>query len=189
MELRWNPSVHAVRRIKERCGIDETQAKSFINQLMQTAKYVTTQGKNPVYKHEGREVFIVADAEKNTIVTVYSAEETETGAPENAKQPKSSAISITVDRIANAIKREFKRMQTEVTREVRKLSEQVAVMHVEVAQLNVNKIRCKNPITQLHIQARIDEILSQADELARAIDEKLTQFEKAKSEVGAVVGE
>ena len=183
--LRWNPSVHAVRRIKERCGIEEIHAKSFINQLMQTAQYVTSQGKNPVYKHEGRDVFIVADTEKNTIVTVYSAEETPNGTP----KPKQSAVGITVDRIANAVKREFKRMQTEALRDIRKLKEEYAAMYVEIAQLKYNKIRCKAPHTQQHIQAKIDELVAKTSELSKIIDAKLTEVETAQSEIEAVVGE
>lgn len=188
--LRWNPTVHAVRRIKERCGIDETQAKSFINQIMASAKYVTTQPDgNTVYKHENRDIMIVVDTAKSTVITIHSATQTPTGAPSDiAEQPKSAA-SITVDRIANAVKREFKRMQTEVSREVRKLSEQVAIMHAEAAQLNVNKIRCRNPKTQTLIQARIDEILNKSEEIAKVIDVKLTEIERAKNEVQAVAGE
>lgn len=190
--LRWNPTVHAVRRIKERCGIDETQAKSFINQIMASAKYITTQGNRLVYLHEKRNLMVVVNPEEGAVITVHPAEDerqAETLAVEQTQAQPKQALSITVDRIANAVKREFKRMQTEVTREVRKLSEQVAIMHAEAAQLNVNKIRCRNPRTQTLIQARIDEILNKSEELAKVIDVKLTEIERAKDEVGAVIGE
>jgi len=183
--MRWNPTVHAVRRLKERCGIDETQAKTFINQLMQSAKYVTTQGKNLVYKHEGREVFIVADTEKNTIVTVYSAEETIDGTPGNTVQQRPT---LSVNRLASAIKREFDRMQREVRREVRQLSEELARLNIEVATLNLNKIRCRAPHTQSLIQSRIDAMMAQAGELAERIDARLTEVEMAQSEVESVIG-
>lgn len=182
---RWNPSVHAVRRIKERCNIDETQAKSFINQLMQTAKYVTTQERGQlVYMHEGRDLFIVVDAEKNTVITVYSVDETEDGVP----KPKSIA-AITTNRLATAIKREFKRMQTEALRDIRKMKEEYAAMYVEIAQLKYNKIRCRAPHTQLIIQTKIDELVAKTSELTKVIDAKLTEIERAKSEVQAVAGE
>lgn len=187
--LRWNPTVHAVRRIKERCGVEETQAKSFINQIMASAKYVTTQPDgNTVYKHENRDIMIVVDTEKNTVITLHSATQTPTGAPSEVK-PTQSIASITVDRIATAVKREFKRMQTEALRDIRKLKEEYAAIYIEIAQLKYNKIRCKAPHTQLHIQTKIDELVARTAELTKVIDAKLTEIQQAETEVKAVVSE
>jgi len=177
-----NVSSHAIDRAVERLGQTKHFAEQHIRQLLAASNYhgetPAPNGKRDIYIHRKTGTTIVIDPSNNIVVTVYKAEE----------QSKSAA-SITVDRIANAVKREFKRMQTEVTREVRKLSEQVAIMHAEAAQLNVNKIRCRAPHTQLLIQARIDDILTRADELAKVIDVKLTEIERAKSEVQAVAGE
>jgi len=188
--MRWNPTVHAVRRLKERCGIDETQAKPFINQLMKTAKYVTTQGPDRlIYKAEGLDLLIAVNPEKNTIITVHSATETDDGVPTAIQVQSKSVASITVNRLASAIKREFDRMQREVRREVRQLSEELARLNIEVATLNLNKIRCRAPHTQSLIQSRIDAMMAEAGELAKRIDAKLTEVEMAQSEVEAVVGE
>lgn len=80
-------------------------------------------------------------------------------------------------------------MQREVNREVRKLKEQLAHLNVEVATLNLNKIRCKAPHTQELIQTRIDGLIERAGELASEIDAKLTEIERAKTETEAVISE
>lgn len=185
--LRWQPTVHAVRRIKERCGVEEVHATNFVNQLMQTAKYVTTQGKRLVYLHEGRGVMIVVNAEEGVIITVHPAESPkETN--EEPTQIKSKA-TITIDRISAAIKRELSRMTTQLRREIRKLTEQQAQLNVSIAELTLNKIRCKAPHTQVLIQTRIDAIITQVNEIAQEVDAKLTQIKNAEREVSEVVGE
>lgn len=188
MELRWNPTVHAVRRIKERCGIEETQAKSFVNQLMQTAKYVTTQGNRLVYLHENRNLMIVVNPDEGAVITVHPAED-DRQSEVIEDTPKQSVVSISVDRIANAVKREFKRMQTETLRDIRKLKEEYAATYVEIAQLKYNKIRCRAPHNKLRIEAKINELVAAANEMSKVIDAKLTEIERAKAEVGAVIGE
>lgn len=188
--LRWNPTVHAIKRIKERCGIEETQAKAFVNQLMQNAKYITT---NPngtsVYKHDKRDIMMVVNPELNVVITIHSATQTKTGAPNEESTQVKSQSRITIDRISAAIKRELSRMTTQLRREIRKLTEQQAQLNVTAAELTLNKIRCKAPHTQALIQTRIDAIITQVDDLAQDIDAKLTQIKNAEREVSEVVGE
>lgn len=188
--LRWNPTVHAIKRIKERCGIEETQAKAFVNQLMQNAKYITT---NPngtsVYKHDKRDIMMVVNPELNVVITIHSATQTETGAPNDESTQVKSQSKITIDRISAAIKRELSRMTTQLRREIRKLAEQQAQHNVNIAELNLNKVRCKAPHTQALIQTRIDAIITQVEDLAQEIDAKLTQIKNAEREVSEVVGE
>lgn len=176
-KIQWNPSLHAVQRLKERLGVAEASAKNFVNQLMQTANYVTTSKDGcDTYHHEKRNVFIVVDAINKIIVTVYP--------PVIDDKP-----TFTIERISNAIKREFNRMKTQLSREVRKMTEQQAQLNVQMAELSLNKIRCYHPPTQALIQSRIDLIKSQVSELATEIDVKLTQIQQAADEVKAVVGE
>lgn len=188
--LRWNPTVHAIKRIKERCGIEETQAKAFVNQLMQNAKYITT---NPngtsVYKHDKRDIMMVVNPELNVVITIHSATKTETGAPNDEPTQVKSQSKITIDRISAAIKRELSKMTTQLRREIRKLTEQQAQLNISAAELTLNKIRCKAPHTQALIQTRIDAIITQVDDLAQEIDAKLTQIKNAEREVSEVVGE
>ena len=188
--LRWNPTVHAIKRIKERCGIEETQAKAFVNQLMQHAKYITT---NPngtsVYKHDNRDIMMVVNPELNVVITIHSATQTEDGAPNAESTQIKSKATITIDRISVAIKRELSKMTTQLRREIRKLTEQQAQLNVSAAELTLNKIRCKAPHTQALIQTRIDAIITQVDEIAQEVDAKLTQIKNAEREVGEVIGE
>lgn len=182
--LRWQPTVHAVRRIKERCGVDEIHAANFVNQLMQTAKYVTTQGKRLVYLHEGRGMMIVVNPDEGAVITVHPAE-----SPKVDVKPTQSKATITIDRISAAIKRELSRMTTQLRREIRKLTEQQAQLNVSIAELTLNKVRCKAPHTQALIQTRIDAIITQVNEIAQEVDAKLTQIKNAEREVNEVVGE
>lgn len=183
--LRWQPTVHAVRRIKERCGVEEIHATNFVNQLMQTAKYVTTQGKRLVYLHEGRGLMIVVNPEEGAIITVHPAESPKV----EAKETLTTKATITIDRISAAIKRELSRMTTQLRREIRKLTEQQAQLNVSIAELTLNKVRCKNPLTQSLIQSRIDAIITQVESLAQEVDVKLTQIKVAEREVSEVIGE
>jgi len=182
--LRWQPTVHAVRRIKERCGVEEVHATNFVNQLMQTAKYVTTQGKRLIYLHEGRGLMIVVNPEEGAVITVHPAE-----SPRIDAKPTQSKATITIDRISAAIKRELSRMTTQLRREIRKLTEQQAQLNISAAELTLNKIRCKAPHTQALIQTRIDAIITQVNEIAQEVDAKLTQIKNAEREVSEVVGE
>lgn len=175
--IKWNPSLHAVQRLKERFGIVESNAKNFVNQLMQSATYVTTsKDGRDTYHHANRNVFIVVDTLSKIVITVYPPVET-------GKQP------ITIDRIATAIKRELSKMTTQLRREIRKLTEQQAELNVNIAELSLNKIRCKAPHTQALIQTRIDAIITQVDEIAQEVDAKLTQIKVAEREVSEVIGE
>ena len=178
--MRWTPTVHAIQRLKERFEVTPEGAVNYVNQIMTQAKYVSA-GKagKLVYYYEKRDMMIVVNPDENVIVTVH----------EGAEPTAKSNAAITIDRIATAVKREFKRMTTQYQREIRKLTEQKAQLGVLVAELTLNKIRCYHPGTQSLIQSRIDEAKSQIESLANDIDVKLTQLQAAESEVKAVVGE
>lgn len=187
--LRWNPTVHAIRRLKERYNIEEADAKTYLNDAMRQAKYITTQPDGKlVYKHASYDMMIVVDATKNTIVTLFSATQTETGAPVDIS-PKKSSVIITVDRIASALKRELRIFTAQLKREANRLVEQQAELNVRIAELALNKARCKAPHTRDLIQSRIDEVTGHVTALAKEIDAKLTEIQRAESEVKAVVGE
>ena len=178
--MRWTPTVHAIQRLKERFEVTPEGAVNYVNQIMAQAKYVSA-GKagKLVYYYEKRDMMIVVNPDENVIVTVH--EGTEPTAKSNA--------AITIDRIATAVKREFKRMTTQYQREIRKMTEQKAELGVLVAELTLNHVRCDAPHTKQLIQSRIDEAKSQITQLANDIDAKLTQISEAEREVKAVVGE
>jgi len=173
-------SKHAIDRAVERLNQPKHCAENHIRQLLSAATFhgegSNEYGKVDIYLHRKTGVSIVVSQKDNTVVTLYC--------PDEQKMPK-----LTVSRITNAIKRELERMTTQYKREIRKLHEQQAVINVRIAELSLNKIRCYHPPTKALIQSRIDEYLTQINELAREIDGKMAQIEKAETEVKAVVGE
>ena len=174
---------HAIERIIERLNQPEFNAENYVRQLLATATYMgestNYRSKTDIYSHKKTGVTIVVSQCEDAVITVYKAEE----------QAQPSTAAITIDRIASAVKREFKRMTTQYQREIRKMTEQKAELGVQVAELTLNKIRCYHPPTQALIQSRIDEAKSQITQLANDIDAKLTQISEAEKEVRAVVGE
>ena len=187
--MRWTPTVHAIQRLKERFGITPDAAVNYVNQIMAQAKYVSAgKADKLVYYYEKRDMMIVVNPDENVIVTVHEGSEPVYAKPAVKLTPTQSA-TITIDRIASAVKRELTRMTTQYRREIRKLSEQQAQLGVQVAELTLNKIRCYHPGTQALIQSRIDEAKARIVELANEIDGKLTQLQAAEQEVQAVIGE
>lgn len=187
--MRWTPTVHAIQRLKERFGITPDAAVNYVNQIMAQAKYVSAgKADKLVYYYEKRDMMIVVNPDENVIVTVHEGSEPVASKPAVKLTPTQSA-TITIDRIAAAVKRELTRMTTQYRREIRKLSEQQALLNVQVAEMALNQLRCKAPHTKELIQSRIDEAKARIAELAHEIDGKLTQLQAANDEVKAVVGE
>lgn len=175
-------SQHAIERITERLNQPEFNAENYVRMLLASATYMgTTSNRHGIcdnYSHHKSGVTIVVSQADKRVVTVKSRIE---------QAPATTTIS--VSRISDAIKREFARMKTELSRQIRKHSEQLARLEIEVATLKLNKVRCKAPHTQELIQSRIDGFMAQVTELAQEIDVKLTQIQTAETEVKAVVGE
>lgn len=175
--MKYNPSVHAVERIRERFGVMEEHAKNFANQLMEIAKYVTTQPDGKVvYKNADRDTMIVVDERTSTIVTVLP--------PANVQARIDVGNPFYKD-ITATIKRQLTKAQRQFTREFRSLSESQALVQIEIAQLTLNKVRAKNPKTQASIQTNIDAALDMFDEIGGALGELQTDFERTKREADA----
>lgn len=174
---------HAIDRSIERLGFQRATADNNIRQLLAVAAFhgigSSSKGPTEIYLHRKTRTTIVISRKENCVVTVYRADE----------EPTQSKATITIDRISAAIKRELSKMTTQLRREIRKLTEQQAQLNVNIAELNLNKVRCKAPHTQALIQTRIDAIITQVDDLAQEIDAKLTQIKNAEREVSEVVGE
>ena len=189
--MRWNPTVHAIQRLKERFDVKPEGALNYVNQVMAQAKYVSA-GKagKLVYYYEKRDMMIVVNPDENVIVTVHPATEPAvTPAVVPAAPAPSAAPKLTIDRIADAVKREYKRMRTEVAREINKMKEEHAATGVKIAELRWKYVRCKAPHTKALIQSRIDELVAVTRQITTDIDAKLTQMEAAEAEVRMVVGE
>ena len=178
-------TAHAVERARQRFetkGTSDNVAHT-LRQWFTRAVYKGREPRGKIYDNISKDVRLIMDETAQTIITVYRLSTVDDHVAAKL------APKITVPAIKDAIMRQYKRMTTELKREVRKLHEQAAEIHVQAAQLNVNKIRCKAPHTQALIQSRIDGLLTQAADITRDIDAKLTQIETAGREVKAVVGE
>ena len=173
---------HAIERIVERLGQPEVNAENHVRTLLASATYHgksgNYEGPCDIYVHKKSGTTIVVSQLENRVITVYKAEE-----------PQQSVAKITVDRIKDAVIREYKRMRTEATREINRLKERHAAVYIDISQLKYNLVRCKAPHTKALIQTRIDDLLATTKELALEIDAKLTQIDVAENEVKAVVGE
>jgi hypothetical protein len=157
--MKYNPSVHAVERIRQYFGIMEDSAKNFANQLMESAKYVTTQTDGKcVYKHDAKDVMIVVDTKKNVIVTVLPPN----GEGNNTKQvvvkPKVSGYNAIIEKAREVITKEIAKARRQFTKETRKLTLTEAEIGFEIATLALNKARARNPLTQASIEAKINEL-------------------------------
>lgn len=186
---RYNPSVHAVERIREYFGIMEDSAKTFINEAMHKAKYVTTQRDgNLVYKYEDKDAMIVVDAKTNVIITVL---------PPNGKGKRNGSsegfrpLDVSNEILAAAhatIKRELTKARRRFTSEYRKLQIEQAELGVEIAQAIVNKARCKAPHTQALIQARIDATQEYYDAVQAKIERVQAEYSRTRTEAQVFIG-
>ena len=186
--IRYSVHPHAVKRAKERLELKGTVDNTLVQYMVKAVRGAKTPQGGVIYDNYAKNARLIVDEAAHEIKTVYRLDTIKVEGNEMIVRVM-DGMNITVDRIATAIKRELSRMTTQINREVRKLTEQAATIQVEIAQLHVNKIRCKHPKTQSLIQTRIDELSAKVDDLAKVIDGKLTQMQTAKVEVEAVVGE
>ena len=184
--MRYNPSVHAVERIRERFGIMEEHAKNFANQLMQSAKYVTTQPDGKVvYKHDGKDAMLVVDTNANVIVTILP--------PANAGKRNRYTKSIDttnaiIEKAHAVIKRELAKARRSYNAEYRALSLEQAEVSLEIAQANVKKVRCKAPHTKVLIQERIDALQAYHQTIEAKLVAIKDEQERMTAEAMALVG-
>lgn len=179
--MKYNPSVHAVERVRQYFGIMEENAKNFVNQLMTSAKYVTTQvdGK-AVYKHDGKDVMIVVDTNRNVIVTVLPPH----GEGNNTKPVavKPSAYNAIIEKARETIKRELTKASRQFTTETRALAVFEAELGVDIARLTLNKAKCKAPHTKAMIQERINELEVGRQAVAKQLQTVAERFEQMRKD-------
>lgn len=191
MTQKWYATTHAKTRLTERFNIPTHQADSYVNQLRVNAVYkgeTQDNGKTAfVYDHYKSGVRLLLDKKGSNVITVKQLDTVKIDG--EILLIKTEPRKLTIDRISAVIKRELSKMTTQLRREIRKLTEQQAELNVSIAELTLNKIRCRAPHTQALIQTRIDAIITQVDEIAQEVDAKLTQIKNAEREVSEVVGE
>lgn len=186
MTPKLNVSMHAIERARERFdakGTNDNVTHTLRSWFTRAVRKGRDNASGIIFDNVAKDVRMILDETCQTVLTVYRLSEVD------EYVAKKMSPKLTVDRIANAVKREYKRMRTDALREIRKLKEEYAAIYVEIAQLKYNKIRCRAPHTQLLIQTRIDDLVAKTSELTKIIDAKLTEIEVADSEVKAVIGE
>lgn len=185
--MKYNPSVHAVERIREYFGVMEESAKAFANELMRTAKYVTTQRDGKlVYKHADKDAMLVVDAKSCTIVTVLPP--AGAGKRNKANAPSAFPEGNAIIAAARAtIQRELAKARRNFTSELRKLQIEQAELGVEIAQAIVNKARCKAPHTQALIQERIDAMQTYYDVVGAKIAKEQSEYNRVRTEAQAFI--
>lgn len=184
--MKYNPTMHAIERVRERFGIMEEHAKNFLNQLMDAALYVTT---NPngtkVYKHSGKDVMIVIDPKKNMVVTLLPPANT---GKRNRYAKSIDTTNAIIEKAHAVIKRELAKARRSYNAEYRALSLEQAEISLEIAQANVKKVRCKAPHTKALIQARIDSLKAYHQTIEAKLVAIKDEHERMTAEAMAFVG-
>lgn len=199
-KLKYMPSTHAIERFREYFGTKEIHAVDFANDLMANAKFVMLQpgqdGQTPkrIFKNEERDVMIVVDEKRDTIITVLPSQDKR---KEIANPVLAQAIVITkatpagnaIIAAAHAtIQRELAKARRSFTTELRKLKIEQAELGVEIAQATVNKVRCMAPHTQALIQARIDAMQTYYNAVGAKIAKESAEYSRIKTEAQAFIG-
>lgn len=172
MTKHYKPSLHAIERAGLRFGVPSDQATQWFNDLMAKSHYLLTQkvgGKTQtVYECDGKQ--IVVDAKNNVIVTI---------------KPVTSVASPIVGTIRKAVDREYRKLHRQFTRDSRALNIELAELNVNIAQLALNKARAKSPKVQACIQAKIDTLAAQVNEVKTKIDRLADEFEQIRRSASA----
>ena len=201
-KLKYRPAAHAIERLREYFGVKEIHALDFSNDSMVGAQFVTTQtdGRR-LYKNDELDVMIVV-AEDNTIITYLPApdkrrEIERTGKPISLATASTPSIPEPVRiKQGNAIiaaahatiQRELAKARRQFTREYRSLTEEIAVVGLEIAQLSLNKARARSPITQRHITDKVSEIHAKQTQLAEQRKRLEAEYSAIKTEAQQFIG-
>lgn len=198
-KLKYRPAAHAIERLREYFGVKEIHALDFSNDSMVGAQFVTNQADGRrLYKNDELDVMIVV-AEDNTIITYLPAldkrrEIERTGKPLNPviTQAIPKAVTSPTNTIIAAahatIQRELAKARRSFTREYRRLTEEIAVIGLEIAQHSLNKARARSPITQQQIAEKVTEIHAEQTRLAEQRKRLEAEYRAAKSEAQQFIG-
>lgn len=196
-KLKYRPAAHAIERLREYFGVKEIHALDFSNESMIGAQFVTTQtdGRR-LYKNDELDVMIVV-ADDNTIITYLPAQDKRkeikrTGKPLIPAQAPATLVSIGNNPIIVAaratIQRELAKARRRFTREYRKLTEEIAVIGLEIAHHSLNKARARSPITQQQIADKVAEIHAEQTRLAEQRKRLEAEYRAVKAEAQQFIG-
>lgn len=170
---------HAVDNAVKSFGKKPQNARSWINQLMQTAYHQGTDANGRIYDNKNQRIRMVLDLQDDVVITLYSMD--------TEKPAKLYDVPFS-DIVAATIKRELAKARRSFTKEFRKLAEQQALLQIEIGRLTLNKVRCKHPATQAIIQRNIDAVLMEFDVVGTKIAKESADYSRVKAEAQAFIG-
>src|SRR5690625_722593 len=100
VDMRYQPTKHAIDRAELRFGIAPENAVNWFNELMRKAKYVASNGKNGLV-YQVDDIRLVVDGMTNAIITVHDA--------------------LSADFLKPVLARELSKLKREYTRAIRSL--------------------------------------------------------------------
>src|SRR5699024_7681934 len=165
-KMKYGVTTHAVERIRQYFDVKEYDAQAELNDMMRRAKYVHTQPDGRlVYKDDVKDVMIVVSETDKKIITLLppKGKGDDNGGVVRAIHDKTNEFSKGLQTVLN---RELRKAERLFTREFRKITEEIAVIGVEVAKLNWNKARARSPITQQQIADKVGELNREIERMA-----------------------
>jgi len=184
----YTPTVHAIERFREYYGIKEVNAIDFANEIMADAHYIMKQpdGKR-IYQNDEYDSMIALDPKVDRIITVLPSAEKRKEI-EGSVAKTYSSDNVFLNAFQSTVKRELSKARRQFVREYRRITEEIAVIGVDIAQLTLNKARARSPVTQGHIQRKIDDLHAEAVRMDDVKGELEAQFRAMKSTVSEFVG-
>src|SRR5690625_3369103 len=149
--MRYSPTSHAIERARMRFGVKTEKDTEWINEVMQGAKYVASQGKNRfLYESSDGNNRIIVDANTRAVVTVHHARR--------------------IDFLRPTLEREIRKIKREGTRQIRATERNLAEAYAELAERMRNFANARNPQTRKLIESRIEETQADMDDYKRHIE-------------------
>src|SRR5690625_152596 len=133
VDMRYQPTKHAIERAELRFGITPESAVNWFNELMNKAKYVASNGKNGLV-YQVDDIRLVVDGMTNAIITVHD--------------------SLSADFLKPVLERELRKLKREDTLAIRKLELEYAEALKEIGEMAINRARARNPKIRELIEGR-----------------------------------
>ena len=167
VDMRYQPTKHAIERAELRFGITPESAVDWFNELMRKAKYVASNGKNGLV-YQADDIRLVIDSMTNAIITVYDA--------------------LSADFLKPTLERELRKLKREYTRAIRKLELEYAEALQEIGEMAVNRAKARNPKIRELIEGRINDKQAYADGVARRIERLTDEWQRKERAIEIISG-
>src|SRR5690625_722126 len=166
VDMRYQPTKHAIDRAELRFGIAPENAVNWFNELMRKAKYVASNGKNGLV-YQVDDIRLVVDGMTNAIITVHDA--------------------LSADFLKPVLERELRKLKREYTRLIRKLELEYAETLQEIGDMAINRAKARNPKTRALIEGRIAEKQAYADGIVSRIERLQDEWHAKERAIEGIV--